>query len=113
MEDNKIDISGLNKAEVLKALFQKAKPIDPTHRELCERDHDMQVMLYQKTNSEIVEMILKDTCGKVNGIGGRILAVNLSEDTLDPRFYNRQNGANAAEKAILELRTEQNNKASL
>lgn len=36
---------------------------------------------------------------------GRVMKVDLSEDTFDPYLYNRDNGEGLAEKLIEELRS--------
>lgn len=40
---------------------------------------------------------------------GRVMKVDLSEDTLDPWLYDRDNGQGAAERAIAEVRKGQVN----
>lgn len=89
-----IDITGLNKAEVLAALYNNSKPqglgflhYDPS---------DMTV--------EQAEEILKQTTD-LDYLKGRVMKVNLSSDTgFEEWLYDRDNGTGAAQRAIDSLR---------
>jgi hypothetical protein len=88
-----ISIKGLNKAAVLAALFNASKP---------------QGLGFVKYNPkpmtvEEAEVLLKQTTD-FDYLQGRIMKINLAEDELDTRWYNRDNGKNAAEKVIAILR---------
>lgn len=90
--DNKINISNLNKAEVLVALYNHAK---------------VQGMGFLSQASEPMtvakaEEILKKT-KSFDYLYGRVMKINLSGDELDTRLYNRDNGANAAENVLQGL----------
>lgn len=89
-----IDIKGLNKAEVLAALYNNSKPqglgllhFDPK---------DMTV--------EEAENILKETTD-FDYLKGRVMKVNLSsDDGFEEWLYDRDNGNGAAQRAIDTLR---------
>jgi hypothetical protein len=95
MADEKvISLNGLDKAEVLAALYNGSKPqgmgfvqYDPKPMSAAEA----KTLLEKKTNFGYLK--------------GRIMNMDLSGDYLDPLGYNRDNGEGAAEKVINELRT--------
>ena len=84
-----IDISKKNKAKVLAALYNSAKPqglgflqYDPT---------DM-------TEQEAEELLQEP--GYFDYLKGRVIKVDLSGDEFDPYLYDRDNGPGAAERAL-------------
>lgn len=92
--ENGIDISGLNKAAVLTALYNAAKPQGwgwieyspaPLTIEQAER------LLDGQTYFDYVQ--------------GRVLKVNLAGDAFDPWLYDRDNGQGAARRAIDGLKS--------
>lgn len=95
-----IDIKGLNKAEVLKTLydhthvqgmgFLQAVPEGTVTVEHCE------------------ELLKKDTY--FDYLYGRVLKVDLSGDEFNEALYDRDNFPGAAAKAIEELRNKQTEK---
>ena len=90
---SKIDIRGIDKAQVLQALYNAARSVgrgilqyDPTPMTLEEA----RALLQRGTYFDYVH--------------GRAMKVNLSGDELDPWLYDRDNGTGAAERAIAALR---------
>lgn len=89
-----IDIKGLNKAEVLAALYNNSKPqglgflhFDPKEMKAAE-----------------AEEILKQTT-YFDYLKGRVMKVDLSsDDGFEEWLYDRDNGNGAAERAIDSLR---------
>lgn len=99
-----INIAGLDKAEVLAALYNNAKPLgygilhfDPTP------------MTAEAAQAIIDnESAAPDYPGNRRGLyfdylKGRVMKVNLSDDEFDPRLYDRDNGQGAADKALDSL----------
>jgi hypothetical protein len=88
-----IDISGLDKAEVLQALFN------------ASRQQGMGFM----DSSGAVPMTIEDAREYVRDylsfdyLRGRVMKVNLSGDTLDPWLFDRDNGEGAAARALAPL----------
>lgn len=87
-----MNIKGLNKANVLAALYNNAKPLglgmihyDP--KPMTEQEAE--ILLNQQTYFDYLK--------------GRVMKVDLSSDELNTRLYNRDNGHNAAEDAILSI----------
>mgnify|MGYP001590687272 FL=1 len=91
---SKIALSGLNKADVLAALYNASKP------------QGMGFMHYDSKpmTREEAEGLLKQTT-YFDYLKGRVMKVNLAGDELDTWGYDRDNGQGAAERAIAELRT--------
>lgn len=94
-EKHMIDISGIDKGEVLAALYNGAKAPGLTFFQ--ERGRDMtddeaRVLLAQRTYFDYLY--------------GRVMKVDLGTDNFDPRGYDRDNGPGAAKHAI--DRVEQN-----
>lgn len=84
-----IDISGVDKAEVLAALYNASKPqglgilhFDPSK-------------MHPKTAAGYLE---KNTY--FDYLMGRVMKIDLSSDFLNPRLYDRDNGDNAARIAL-------------
>jgi hypothetical protein len=94
MEPGVIDISGLDKVEVLRALYAKSKVLDMGRLAFVSGDLDY---------SEAKE-ILECQRGYVDYLKGRVMKVDLSRDTLSTRMFNRDNGDGAAEAVIKNLR---------
>lgn len=104
---SKVDISGLDKAELFAALYNHAKPLG-----MGFLHYDPTVM----TKEAAIKMMGAgdDSSRMFPGIGGRPmyfdyvkgrpLKIDLSGDTLDTYLYNRDQGDNAAEKIVEKLR---------
>lgn len=91
-----VDIKGLNKAEVLAALYNNSKPQGLGFLHFDAKD---------MTVAE-AEEILKQTTD-FDYLKGRVMKVNLSsDDGFKEWLYDRDNGNGAAERAIAELRRE-------
>ncbi|MDP2967369.1 MAG: hypothetical protein Q8N87_03105 [bacterium] len=101
---NKISIKGLNKADVLVALFNRAQ------------SQGMGFMHYdpKPMTRGIAEKLLSETTD-FDYIQGRVIKVDLSSDTeFDPWLYDRDNGQGAAAEVIEALRkTGKTNPASV
>lgn len=89
-----LDISGLDKAAVLAALYNAARPqgrgflhYDPAPME-----------------TEEAREILRGG-SSFDYLRGRVLKVNISADSFDPRLFDRDNGEGAAYMAIQSLRS--------
>ena len=89
-----IDITGLDKAEVLHVLYQKAR-----YKGLG---------LYAAVIKYSVEDARRDyeasECKYFDYLYGRVIKVDLSKDSFDSWLYDRDNGIHAAEEAINKLR---------
>ena len=101
---NKISIKGLNKADVLVALFNRAKP-----QSMGFMHYDPKPMIRETAEKLLCEATDFDY------IQGRVMKVDLSSDAeFDPWFYDRDNGQGAAAEVIEALRkTGKTNPASV
>ena len=96
----RIDISKLEKAEVLKALYDVA------------RTQGMGFVDYGKGDMGIEEArkLIEESKAWTglplyfDYVKGRVLKVRLEKDDFDPWLYDRDNGLGAAKKAIDEIR---------
>lgn len=96
-----IDIKGLNKAEVLKALY------DGSH---IQGMGFMQAVPEGTVTVEHCKMLLETTgYPYFDYLYGRVLKVDLSKDVFDERLYDRDNGQGAAERIIRHLRNSNTN----
>jgi hypothetical protein len=90
-----VDITGLDKAEVLLTLYNHSHyqgmsilgAVDSYTLEDAKRDYENQPNKY------------------FDYLHGKVLKVDLSEDTFDSRLYDRDCGEGAAQKAIDDLRS--------
>ena len=84
-----ISIKGLNKAEVLKVLYDNAKPLG------------LGILSYnpEPMTIEEAENILKTTMD-FDYLQGRVMKVNISKDEFREDLYDRDNGEGSAKKAI-------------
>lgn len=87
-----IDISNMDKAEVLCKLFNASKPQNMGF--LQSHEYDMTIEEAQKLLIPYSERIIFDY------IRGRVMKVDLSDDSFDPRAYDRDNGEGAAAEAL-------------
>lgn len=88
-----MDIKGLKKSAVLAALYNASKP-----QGMGFMHYDPKLM----TEAEAEKLLSMGT--DFDYLKGRVMKINLSKDEVDTRWYNRDNGSDAAEKAIAELR---------
>lgn len=89
----KIDITGLDKAAVLAALYNRAQT------------QGMGALHYRAETMPVEEA--REILGHVQRfdyLRGRVMKVDLSGDAFDPRLYDRDNGAGAAAEALRPLR---------
>lgn len=98
MESGVVDISGLDKVEVLRALYAKSKDLGMGRLAFVPGDLD-----YNEAKE-----ILDSQRGYVDYLKGRVMKVDLKGDTLSTRMFNRDNGDGAAEAIIKNLRAAKN-----
>jgi len=94
-----VDIKGLDKARVLKALY--------------DNSHAQGTAFFQSVPSGIVtveycEKLLKKTT-RFDYLYGRVLKIDISGDAFDERLYDRDCGEGAAQRAVDSIRAEQRN----
>jgi len=89
---DRIDITGLDKAEVLAALYNASKPLGMGIIHYTPGDLDLAVAREYLAESPHFDYL-----------HGRVMKVNLSSDSLDPRLYDRDNGQGAALAALAPL----------
>jgi hypothetical protein len=87
-----IDISKLDKAAVLAALYNNARPQGLGH--LRHKPEDM-------TREQAQKLLERGTY--FDYVQGRVLKVDLDTNILDPWLYDRDNGQRAAQRAIETL----------
>lgn len=87
-----IDIKGLNKAEVLKALYDNSRPLglgyvyfQPGGMSLTEAEQHLKDQKY------------------FDYLKGRVMKVNLADDDLFIDLYDRDNGTGAGQRALQPL----------
>ena len=87
-----MDISKLDKAAVLAALYNHARP------------QGLGVLHFDPSSMTVeqAQKILATGQTSFDYIKGRVMKVDLSKDFLDTQLYDRNNGPDAAENAILE-----------
>ena len=88
-----VNISGLSRAAVLAALYNASRPLG------------MGFMHYnaaKMTESEAAELLKKTT--NFDYLQGRVMKLSIDSDEIRVDLYNRDNGPNAAEFVIDELR---------
>lgn len=106
-----MNISDLNKAAVLAALYNGAKPLgmgflhyDPEPM----TDVEAQTILdeYPTVVLEDYPAIVPQHAKEIyfDYLKGRVMKIDLAKDEVDTRLYNRDNGSNAAENIVDRLR---------
>lgn len=91
-----ISIAGLDKAEVLAALYNASRPQGMGFFQAVFRD---------ATSEEMRQVIAeRGEHLRFDYLQGRVMKVDISDDDLDPRLYDRDNGQGAAARAIKPLR---------
>lgn len=89
-----MNISGLTKAAVLAALYNAAQP------------QGMGFMQYDPmpmTEAEAFDLLKRTV--HFDYLKGRVLKLSFDEDEIDTRYYDRDNGVGAAQRAIDSLRS--------
>jgi hypothetical protein len=95
-----IDLRGLDKAEVLAALYNNSRP------------QGMGFLHFEPkpmTKEQAAEMLKTSTY--FDYVKGRVMKVDLSGEDLNPRLYDRDNGDGAALRALEEILTRPKAKA--
>jgi len=89
-----IDIKGLDKAKVLKALYDNSRP----------QGVGVFVAAYadELTEEKAAELLKDQTY--FDYLSGRVMKVHLDGDELDPRLYDRDLGEGAAARAIESIK---------
>lgn len=93
METQPIDISKLDKAEVLAALYNNSKQQGMGFLNARGRE--------PLTKEQAAELLKETTY--FDYLAGRVMKVELKGDTLDPWLYDRDNGTGAAARALEPL----------
>lgn len=86
-----IDISKMDKAEVLSKLYNNAKPRGLGYFKFESKD---------QMNIEEAQKILDEGQTYFDYLKGRVLKISLKTDKLNTTLYDRDNGQGAAEKAL-------------
>ena len=101
-----INISGLDKAEVLQALYGATRPLT------MGIFYDKPDMLSDDQAAELIRLGQAGDLGRrpmyFDYVGGRPIKSDLSGDEFDPRLFDRDAGQGAAARAIEELRAKTN-----
>ena len=101
MQDGMISIEGLDKADVLMALFNAECPIFPGG--VGNPANLMRMLNPQVMEREEAEALLEQRT-YFDYVRGRVMKVKLEGDAFDPWLYDRDNGEGAAARAIGKLR---------
>jgi hypothetical protein len=90
----KVSIAGLDKADVLRVLYDRAKPFG------------LGFLHYKPGNmsKEEAESLLAETTS-FDYLRGRVMKISFGGNELETRLYDRDNGDGAAAAAIATLRT--------
>jgi hypothetical protein len=88
-----IDISKMDKASVLAALYNNAKPQGMGFMHFTPED-----MLIREA-----QILLDSGQTYFDYVGGRVMKVDLSGDEFSPGLYDRDNGEGAASKVLASL----------
>ena len=94
----KISIAGLDKGEVLAALYNSAKP-----QGLGVFHYDPAPMTAEEARSmyaSIISADYSDGSAYFDYVKGRVMKVELGGDEFDPWGYDRDNGQGSAQRAI-------------
>lgn len=91
-----INISGLNKAKVLRLLFNASK-----QQGLGFLHADGAIPMTEPESEEII----RECAGRLSFdyLKGRVMKVDITGDDLIPYLYDRDNGTGAAERALDQL----------
>lgn len=92
-----VDITGLNKEDVLRVLYNAAKPLN----NLLAITMGREVMM-PYTAKNIIRS--KGNYLYFDYIYMRPMKIDITTNSVDTSLYNRDNGANAAENAVNQLR---------
>jgi hypothetical protein len=101
MTDTTIDISGLDKAAVVAALYNRSKPLG-----MGFMHYDPEPMTAEQA-SKIIKAggtHMPNNPLYFDYLQGRVMKVDLSGDAFDAWLYDRDNGQGAAREVIANLR---------
>ena len=105
---SKINIAGLDKAELFAALYNHAKPLgmgflhyDPTP---LNKEEAEKLMARGDDSSAMFPGFAGRRALYFDYVKGRPLKIDLSGDEMDTHLYNRDQGDGAAEKIVASLR---------
>lgn len=87
-----LNITGVDKAEILRVLYNHSKPLGMGMLQYIPGDlstEDSQILIKRQKSFDYLQ--------------GRVMKIDLSGDTLRTGLYNRDNGDNAAEKILKPL----------
>ncbi len=99
MSDTQIDISKLQKCDVLAALYNRSSPLGLGLVHFTPED-----MTSEQAQKIIDEMKSDGYPPKFDYLKGRVMKVDLSDDAVDTRLYDRDNGAGSGSEVIAGLR---------
>lgn len=88
-----ISIAGLDKAKVLAALYNASQ---------CQGMGRLQFVAGDLDLEEAAKLLKNNTY--FNYLKGRVMKVELKNDSFDPRLYDRDNGQGAAAAAISKIK---------
>jgi len=99
-----IDISGLNKADVLAALYNASRPVESGFLQAAGRPFDLNRTLAQEL---LDQAAAEDPQLLFDYVYGRPLRIDLTDDVeIDPQWYDEANGGDGtAARIIQHLRT--------
>ena len=83
-----VDITGLNKAVVLKALHDNSKA------------QGMSFMHLRELSLSDCQSIIDGGTRYFDYLAGKVIKVDLTEDSFNPSLYDRDNGDGAAQRAV-------------
>lgn len=108
MQQEKIDIKGIDKAVLLKALWEGSKSLGLSFlglpkQDISLKDFEREIVSLQELNKEYGGNKLY-----FDYLMGRVIKCDIGGDELDPRLYDRDNGAGSAQRIINQIK--ENNK---
>jgi hypothetical protein len=106
LEMSDLDISGLDKAELLAGLYNRSKPLGLGFLEATQEDMTV----------DEARRIIQQQGPRFDYLNGRVMKIDLGGDTLNPRGFDRDNGAGATQSVVQAIRVGQQppaNRASL
>lgn len=89
-----VDVRGIDKAELLAALYNRAKPQGMGFLHFDPAD-----MIREQAHR-----LLDTGTGYFDYVQGRVMKVQVLADDLDPRLYDRDNGQGAVASVVERLR---------
>ena len=99
--ENMVNIKGLDKADVLMALFNASRPLGMGI--LAEIARGGGPMTREQANGVIAECAERGGSTYFDYLVGRVMKIDISGDEVDPRLYDRDNGQGAAARALAPL----------